>query len=158
MSTSIMDLRLHEEMAGAVLKQVAALEPAERLWEAHWLTHIMGQAVKRLEELWEDLRQRLQSGVSPSDAATFGRILTRSANLISCSLELLARESPSLEKFREDNVARLERIKARSASLRHLVEIPAPASDPERLGRSLEQMERNEGIDAGDLLAEVRGS
>ena len=157
MSTTIMDFRVREEMAGAVLKEVAALEPAERLQEAHSLTQIMGQAVQGLEELWGNLREPLQGGVSPSDAGTLARILTRSANLIGSSLELLIRENPSLEEFREANMARLQRIKARAASLRRLVEMPAPASDPERLRRSLEQMERGEAVDAEDFLAELKG-
>src|SRR5947208_13265859 len=123
MSSSIMDFRVREEMAGAVLKEVAALEPAERLQEAHSLTQIMGQAVQGLEELWGDLRQPLHAGVSPADAATLGRILTRSANLIGSSLDLLVRESPSLEEFRKSNMARLQRIKTHAASLRRLVDM-----------------------------------
>jgi hypothetical protein len=157
MSTNIMDFRVREAMAGAVLQEVAAMEPAERLQEAHALTQIMGEAVQGLEELWEDFREPLQGGVSPSDAATLGRILTRSANLIGSSLDLLTRESPSLETFREANTARLQRIKARAASLRRLVEMPSPAADPERLRRSLEQMERGDAVDAEDLLAQIKG-
>jgi hypothetical protein len=157
MSTTIIDFRVREEMAGAVLKEVAALEPAERAAEAEALAQIMVQAVRGLEELWADLRDPLARGVSPSQAAAFGRILTRSANLIGISLELLARESPSLEAFKKANLASLERIKAYAASLRQLAKMPAPAPDPERLRRSLEQMERGEGIDAEDLLAELRG-
>jgi hypothetical protein len=157
MSTSIMDLRVREEMAGAVLKEVAALEPAERLQEARALTQIMAQAVQGLEALWEDLREPLQGGVSPSDAAALGQILTRSANLIGSSLELLVGESPSLAKFRETNMVRLQGIKARAASLRRLAETPAPAPDPDRMRRSLEQMERGEGVDAEHFLAELKG-
>jgi hypothetical protein len=48
-------------------------------------------------------------------------------------------------------MARLERIKARAAPLCRLVEMAAPASDPERVSRSLEQMERGIGIDAEDF-------
>jgi len=157
MSTTIMDFRVREEMAGAVLKQVAALEPAERIQEAQSLTQIMAQAVQGLEELWTDLREPLERGVSPSQAATLGRILTRSANLIGSSLELLVRDSPSLEEFKKTNMASLQRIKGHAASLRRLAEMPAPAPDPERLRRSLEQMERGEGMDAEELLAELRG-
>jgi hypothetical protein len=156
MSSTIMDFRVREEMAGAVLKEVAALEPAERLQEADALTQIMSQAVEGLEELWGHLRDPLQGGVSPSDAATLGRILTRSANLIGSSLELLV-QSPLLEEFREANMARLQRIKVRAASLRRLVDMPAPAPDPERLRRSLEQMERGEAVDAEEFLAELKG-
>jgi hypothetical protein len=157
MSSTIMDFRVREEMAGAVLKEVAALEPAERLQEAHSLTQIMDQTVQGLEELWADVREPLQRGVSPSQAAVLGRILTRSANFIGISLELLVRESPSLEEFKTAKMISLERIKGHAASLRRLAEMPAPAPDPERLRRSLEQMERGEGIDAEDLLAELRG-
>ena len=53
-------------------------------------------------------------------------------------------------------MARLERIKARATSLRKLVEAPSPAPDPQRLRRSLEQMERGEGVDAEDLVAEFK--
>ena len=53
MSTTLMDFRVREEMAGAVLKEVAALEPAERLQEAYALTQLLNQAVRGLEELWE---------------------------------------------------------------------------------------------------------
>ena len=155
--STIMDFRVREEMAGAVLKEVAALEPSERLQEAHSLTQMMGQAVQALEELWEDLREPLQGGISPSDAAALGQILTRSANLIGSALRLLVGESPWLEEFRKTNIARLERIKAHATSLRKLVEALSPAPDPQRLRRSLEQMERGEGIDAEDLLAELRG-
>jgi hypothetical protein len=115
MSTTIMDFRVREEMAGAVLKEVAALDPAERMHEAHSLTQIMGQAVQALEGLWGELRDPLQGGVSPSEAATLGRILTRSANFIASSLELLVGESPSLEEFKKANVALLQRIKGRAA-------------------------------------------
>jgi hypothetical protein len=156
MSSTIMDFRVREEMAGAVLKEVAALEPAERVQEAESLMQIMVQAVRGLEELWADLRDPLERGVSPSQAAVLGRILTRSANLIGIALELLGRESPSLEDFRIANMASLQHIKGYAASLRRLAEMPAPAPDPERLRRSLEQMERGEGIDGGDLLAELR--
>src|SRR5207244_261380 len=103
MGTTIMDFRVREEMAGAVLKEVAALEPAERAQEAHALTQITAQAVRGLEELWVGLRDPLERGVSPSQAAALGRILTRSANLIGISLELLVRESPSLEEFTKAN-------------------------------------------------------
>jgi hypothetical protein len=117
----------------------------------------MSQAVQGLEQLWEDIRKPLQNGVSPSDAATLGRILTRSANLIGSSLDLLARESPSLEEFKKSNMARLQRIKASAASLYRLVEMPAPAPDPERLRRSLEQIVSGEAVDAQDFLAELKG-
>ena len=157
MSSTIMDFRVREEMAGAVLKEVAALEPAERVQEAHSLMQIMAQAVRGLEELWADLRAPLERGVSPSQAAVLGRILTRSANLIGISLELLVRESPSLDEFKKAKMLILQRIKGQAASLRRLAEMPAPAPDPEPLRRSLEQMGRGEGIDAEDLLAELRG-
>jgi hypothetical protein len=157
MSTSLLDLRLREEMAGAVLKEVAALEPAERLREAQALTQILGKAVQALEELWADLRGHLEGGVSPSDAATIGRILIRSANLISSSLDLLVQESPSLEAFRQANASRLQRIKALAAGVRRLVEMPAPAPDPEQLRRSLEQINTPEAVNADDWLAELKG-
>jgi hypothetical protein len=152
-----MDFRVREEMAGAVLKEVAALEPAERRQEARSLTQLMGQAVQGLEDLWRDVREPLQAGMSPSDAATLAAILTRSANLIASSLELLVRESPALEEFGGAHLARLQRIKASAALLRRLVEMQTPVSDPERLHRSLEQMARGEAVDAEDLLAELRG-
>jgi hypothetical protein len=157
MGTTIMDFRVREEMAGAVLKEVAALEPAERVQEAHSLTQIMAQAVRSLEELWAGLRDPLERGVSPSQAAVLGRILTRSANLIAISLELLVRDSPTLEEFRRANVASLQRIKGYATSLRRLAEMPPPAPDPERLRTSLEQLARGEGVDAEDLLTELRG-
>jgi hypothetical protein len=157
MSTTIMDFRVREEMAGAVLKEVAALEPAERLREAHSLAQMMSQAVQGLEELWENLHKPLQGGVSLSDTASLARILTRSANFIGSSLELLVPESPALEEFREAHRTRLQRIKAHAASLRRLADMPAPAPDPERLRRSLEQMERAEGVDAEELVAELKG-
>jgi hypothetical protein len=137
MSATIMDFRVREELAGAVLKEVAALEPAERLREAQSLSQIMGQAVQVLEELWGQLCEPLQGGVSPSDAAAVSGILTRSANLLGSSLELLVRDNPSLEEVKKANMARLQLIKARAASLRRLVEMPAPAPGPERLRRSL---------------------
>jgi hypothetical protein len=156
MGTTIMDFRVREEMAGAVLKEVAALEPAERVQEAESITQIVAQAVQGLEQLWADLREPLERGVSPSQAAVLGRILTRSGNLLGIGLELLARESPSLEEFKKANMASLQRIKEYAASLRRLAEMLAPTPDPQRLRRSLEQMDRGEGIDAEDLLAEIR--
>jgi hypothetical protein len=156
MSTSIMDFRVREEMAGAVLKEVAALEPAERQREADSLTQIVGQAVEDLEELWANLREPLEGGVSPPDAAALGRILTRSANLTSSSLELLVRDTPSLDEFRETCMARLQRIKARAASLLRLVEMPPPAPDPGRLHRSLQQIESGEAVNAEDFAAELK--
>ena len=155
--STILDFRVREEMAGAVLKEVAALEPAERIQEADSLTQIVAQAVQGLEELWADLREPLEHGVSPSQAAVLGRILTRSANLIVISLELLVRESPSLEEFKKTKMVSLQRIKGQAASLRRLAEMPVPTPDPEGLRTSLEQMERGEGIDSADLLAEFRG-
>jgi hypothetical protein len=152
---TIVDFRVREEMAGAVLKEVAVLEPAERLRETSSLTQVMARAVEGLEELWEDLREPLRGGVSPSEAATLGGILTRSANLIGSSLELLARENPSIEEFKNAHLLRLQRIKARAASLRQLVEMPAPIPDPERLRLSALQSEKDEGVDAGDFLAEL---
>jgi hypothetical protein len=65
MSNTIIDFRVREEMAGAVLKEVAALEPAERLQEAHSLTQLMGQAVQALEELWHDLREPFKPAYRP---------------------------------------------------------------------------------------------
>jgi len=155
--TTLLDFRVREEMAGALLKEVAALEPAERLQEAPSLAHTIDQAVGGLEELWQDFCQRMQAGVMPSDAAALARILTRSANLMNSSLELLVRETPSLEEFKQRCAVRLQAIKAHAASLRRLVEIPSPAPDPESLRRSLEQMERDEGVDAEDFLAELQG-
>jgi hypothetical protein len=157
MSTTIMDFRVREEMAGAVLKEVAALEPDERVREAQSLTQIMGEAVRGLEELWDNFREPLQSGVSPSHAAALARILTRSANLIANSVELLAGEGLAIDEFRKTTLARLRRIKAHAASLRDLAEMPAPAPDPERLRKSLEHVERDEGVDAEQLLAEIKG-
>jgi hypothetical protein len=156
MSTTIIDFRLREEMAGAVLKEVAALEPAERMREAQSLTQIMARAVHGLEELWENIRDSLQSGISVADAATLGRILTRAANLIATSLELFVGESPTIQKFREGQLVCLQRIKARAAALRGLAQMPALAPDSERLRKSLEQMENGEGVDAEAFLAEVK--
>ena len=59
-----MDFRVREEMAGAVLKEVAALEPDERLREAQSLTQMVGEAVQGLEKLWDNLRKALQCGLS----------------------------------------------------------------------------------------------
>jgi hypothetical protein len=157
MSSTMLDFRVREEMAGAVLKEVAALEPGERLQEAHSLTQLLNQAVRGLEELWENLGEPLASGVSPDEAANLARILIRSANFFGSSLELLARENPSFEEFRQASMGRLQRIKARAVSLRRLVEMPAPAPDPERLRGSLEQMARGEAISAEDFLAELKG-
>jgi hypothetical protein len=157
MSTTILDLRVREEMAGAVLKEVAALEPTERLQQAQALMQILGQAVQGLEDLWRGLRGPLQHGVSPSAAASLAQILTRSANLIASSLELLAGDNLALKEFREATLARLQPIKALAASLRGLVEMPAPVLDPHRLPKSLEQMESGNPIDPEDLLAQLRG-
>src|SRR5208283_3285502 len=110
--TTLLDFRVREEMAGALLKEVAALEPAERLQEAPSLAHTIDQAVGGLEELWQDFCQRMQAGVMPSDAAALARILTRSANLMNSSLELLVRETPSLEEFKQRCAVRLQAIKA----------------------------------------------
>jgi hypothetical protein len=157
MSTTIMDFRVQEDVAGAVLKQVAALDPAERLREAGALTRILGQAVQELEELWGELREPLERGVVPAEAAVVGRILTRCANLLASSLELVTRDNPAIEEFGRASVARLGRIKSRGASLRRLTEMPAPTPDPERLRRSLQQMDKDEGIDPEALLAELKG-
>jgi hypothetical protein len=70
---------------------------------------------------------------------------------------LLVRDSPSLEEFRQASIGRLKRIKVRAASLGRLVEMPGPTPNPESLRRSLEQMERGEGIDAAGFLAELKG-
>jgi hypothetical protein len=121
------------------------------------LTQIIGEAVQGLEQLWENLREPLQSGASLSDAATLARILTRIANLIGSSVELLVGEGLAIEEFRKTNLPRLGRIKAHAASLRGLAEMPAPAPDPERLRRSLEQIDRDDGVDAEQLLAEIKG-
>lgn len=48
-SHTIVDFRVREEMAGAVLKEVAVLEPGERLREAPSLTQIMARAVEVLK-------------------------------------------------------------------------------------------------------------
>jgi hypothetical protein len=152
-----MDFRVREEMAGAVLKEVAALEPAERLQEADSLIQMLGQAVQGLEELWAALREALQRGVSPSDAAVLGRILRRSANLVGSSLELLDGESCLVEEFRQANSARLERLKARGATLLRLTEMRAPTPAAEQLQISLQEMGRDQGVDAEDLLAEFKG-
>jgi hypothetical protein len=61
MSGTILDFRMGEELAGSVLKEVAALEPAERVREAESLTRIMVQAVRGLEELWSNLRSPLET-------------------------------------------------------------------------------------------------
>jgi hypothetical protein len=154
--TTLLDFRVCEDTAGAVLKQVAALEPAERLEDAPSLTQIMADMVDGLEELWENLRKALDSGVSRSDAANLGRILIRSANINSSSLGLLALESPPLKPFTEEKLTRLRAIKARGQSLLRLAETPTPPPDPERMRRSLEQAERGEGVSVEDLLAEPR--
>jgi hypothetical protein len=156
MSATIMDFRVREEMAGAVLKEVATLEPAERLREVQPLTHLVGEAVKDLEEHWEDLREQLQGGVSLSDAATLALTLTRSANLIGSSVELLVGESLLIGEFRKTNLARLQRIKECASSLREFAEMTSPAPDPERLRRSLEQLDRNEGVAADELLPQSK--
>ncbi|HZU37883.1 MAG TPA: hypothetical protein VFA18_18320 [Gemmataceae bacterium] len=158
MTTTILEFRVRgEEMAGAVLKEVAALEPAERLEGTDSLTRMVAQAVQSLDELWEELRGALEAGISPSDAAALERILTRCANLSAGSLELLTRENPSLEEFRKSNLARLEGIKLHAASLRRLIGMPAPVPDPERLRRSLEELERDDGVDAEALCSELKG-
>jgi hypothetical protein len=156
-SSTIVDFRVREAMAAAVLKEVAALEPAERALEVTSLTQVMGRAVEGLEELWDDLRAPLEGGVSPSDAATLGRILTRSANLIASALALLAQESPSVEEFKKAHLLRLHHIKACAASLRQLCEMPSPVPDAERMRLSLEQVEKDQGVDAEDILAELKG-
>jgi hypothetical protein len=155
MSATIVDFRVREEMAGAVLKEVAALEPAERVREAQSLTQMMGEAVQGLEEVWDRFREPLRSGVSPIDAAALARILIRSANLIGSSVELFVGEGLAIEEFKKTNLARLRRIKAHAASLRGLAEMPPPAPDAERLRRGLDQMERGQGVEAEVLLAEI---
>jgi hypothetical protein len=157
MTTTIMDFRVREEMAGAVLKEVAALEPDERIREAPSLTQMMTKAVQGLEELWENLREPLQSGVSLSDAATLAQILTRSANLMGSSVALLVGEGLAIDEFRKTHLARLRHIKAHAASLRGLAEMAAPALDPERVRRALQHVERDEGVDAEQLLTEIGG-
>lgn len=104
-----------------------------------------------------NLRDHLQGGVSPSDAATLGGILTRSANLIGSSLKLLAQENPSIEEFKNAHLLRLQSIKARAASLRQVFDMPAPIPDPERWRLSVEQSEKDEGADAEGFLAELKG-
>jgi hypothetical protein len=157
MNASLIEISVRADRAGAVLQEVAALDPDERRKEAPSLAPFMGKEVQGLEDLWEQLRERLQGGVSPSDAADMGRILTRSANTIGSCLDLVVLGNPSLEEFRETNLARLRRIKAHAAALLRLAEMPPPVPDPERLRKSLEQMERGEGIDADNLLAELKG-
>jgi hypothetical protein len=157
MSTTVMDFRVREEMAGAVLKEVAALEPDERLRDAQALTELLGEAVQRLEELWENLRGSLRHGVALSDTAALAGILTRSANLLGSSVALLVGERPAIDEFRNATLARLRRVKAHAAALRGLANLPAPAPDGERLGKSLEHLARGEGVDAEQLLAELKG-
>jgi hypothetical protein len=157
MNASLIEFRVRADRAGAVLQEVAALDLTERREEAPSLTRIIGETVQGLEELWERAREPLQGGVSPGEAAVLGRILSRSANLTSSSLELVVSGSPSLEEFRETSLARLRRLKAHAAALLRLAEMPAPAPDPERLRKSLEQMEGGEGVDAEALLAELKG-
>jgi hypothetical protein len=155
--STIMDFRVREEMAGAVLKEVAALEPEERIREAQSLTQIVAKAVQGLEELWEKLREPLKGGISLSDAATLAQLLTRSANFMSSSVALLVGEGLAINEFGKTHLARLRNLKAHAASLRRLAEMPAPALDPERVRIALEQVERDEGVDAEQLLTEIMG-
>lgn len=155
--STIVDFRVREEMAGAVLKEIAALDPAERMREVGSLTPMMDRAVRELEGLWDQLREPLQSGVSPAEAASLARTLTRFANFIISSLELLGGESESLNEYRDAHFVRLHRIKVRTTGLLHLVETPAPPPDAERLRRSIEQMEKGDGVDANELIADRGG-
>jgi hypothetical protein len=77
--------------------------------------------------------------------------------MVISSLDLLAPESPPLKALKEDNLTRLRAIKARGQSLLRLATMPAPALDPERMRRSLEQAERGEGVGVEELLAELGG-
>jgi hypothetical protein len=152
MTTTIMEFRIREEMAGVVLKEVAALEPEERLREAQAFRHALDRAIHDLEELWKSLH----SGLAPADALALAQILSRSANWTASSLDLLVKESAELEAFKDASMVRLRRLKASAASLRRLVEIPAPIPDQARLSRSLDEMEKNIGIDPQQLLAELK--
>ena len=157
MSTTMLDFRVREEMAGAVLKEVAALEPAERLQEAQALTRMVAQAVQGLEDLWQNLREPLQHGISPSAATTLAQILTRSSNLIGSSLELLVGDGLALKEFKERIIVRLQHLKMRAASLRGLVDMPAAAPDLQHLSSSLEHVEKGDAMDLEAYLAELKG-
>jgi hypothetical protein len=158
MSIALLEVSVREGKVEAVLKEVAVLEPAERQEVAEAIAGIMEKSVQDLEELWKNLGRTLEGGVSPSDAAIVGRILLRSANLLSSSLELLASDgSPSAKAFSDVRLARLLPIKAGARSLLRIAGMPLPPPDVERMRRSLEQMGRGEGVDAADLLADLRG-
>jgi hypothetical protein len=116
----------------------------------------MDDAINGLEELLSRLLKTFESGVSLSDAATVGRILDKSANLISSSVELVASGNPELKEWKEGGLERLQRVKNQARGMLHLAGLPLPVPDLERSQRGLAEMERGEGFSTEEILAELK--
>jgi hypothetical protein len=146
------EARTRAALARTTLTEVAALEPTER----HTLVQIVDEAIQGLEEHLSRLLKTFENGVSLSDAAVVGRLLIRSANLISSSVELVSSRNPELREWKEAGLERLRRVKEHARAMKRLATLPPPVLDPERMRRSQEQMERGEGLGTEEILAELR--
>jgi hypothetical protein len=149
---AVLEVRTRAALAETMLTQVGALEPEER----DALVRIMDDTINGLEELLSRLLKTFESGVSLSDAAILGQLLTKSANLHSSSVELVASRNPELREWRQVSLDRLRRVRQYAESMLRLANLPPPALDPERMRRSQEQMERGEGYSSEEILAKLR--
>jgi hypothetical protein len=144
--------RTRAALAKTMLTEVGAVAPAER----DALVQIMDDAIRGVEELLTDLLKTFESGVSISDAAIVGKLLTRSANLNSSSVELVASANPELTAWKKAGLDRLHRVREKAGAMLRLARLPAPVLDPERMRRSQEQMERGEGFSTEEILAQLQ--
>jgi hypothetical protein len=151
--TALLEARTRAALAKTMLTEVGALEPAER----DALVRIVDDALNGLEELLSRLLKTFESGVSLSDAAIVGEVLTELANLHSSSVELVASGNPELREWQKGRLDRLRRVKEHAGAMRRLAKLPPPVLDPERMRRSQEQMERGEGFSTEEILAEIQG-
>ncbi len=81
--------------------------------------------------------------------------MTRSANLISSSVELVASGTPKRREWKDDGLERLRRVKENARVMKRLAGLPPPVLDAERMRRSLAEMERGEGCSSADILGEL---
>jgi hypothetical protein len=156
MTAALLDFRLHENMAEALLKEVAILEPAERSSEEAATAELKEQVLQEAARLSKQFYATMERGISPPQAVNLAHSLIRSANVIGTILDLLVTANPSRQEFRNAVLAYLIPLKDHARDLLRLAEMPLPAPDPERAKRSMEEMERGEGFTTQEILAELQ--
>jgi hypothetical protein len=158
--TDIPDFRIRAAWAEATRAEAA--RPEMDLAAAEAVISAAEDVTAAVERLWQKCRSRLEeTGLSPAESeAAASSALAASSELLEAvrlAAPLLARSAPERAVGAAELTARLTLVRNQARELRDFTRLPASRDfDPERVRRSLEQVERGEGVDVAHILRDLQ--